>query len=157
MGERKITYDSNIFFKRYKNNQNHINDVIFGGNSENKIKPLLEKHFNLKFEYTNGFNTFDFYNQKERIYIELKSRRNTKYKYPTTMISYNKYMESIKYLKSGKAEHIYFCFNFTDKLCIYKLNPKDKFINKIGGTSRRGINEYKPHIFIPVKILTDIN
>jgi len=156
MCERKIKYDYNIF-KRYKGNQNHINDVLFGGGGENTVKPLLEKYLNVKLEHTDDFNTFDFYNTEERIYIELKSRRNTKYKYSTTMISNYKHKMSMKYLNSGKAKHIYYAFKFTDKLCIYKLNINDNFITKLGGTNRRGISEYKQHIYIPVSSLTDIN
>lgn len=156
MCERKIKYKSNIF-KKYNNNQNHINDVLFGGNSENTVKPLLEKYLNVKLDHTDDFNTFDFFNEKERIYIELKSRRNTKYQYSTTMISNHKHTLSMNYLNNGKAKHIYYVFNFTDKLCIYKLNINDNFITKIGGTSRRGISEYKQHIYMPVSSLIDIN
>lgn len=156
MCERKIKYNSTNF-KRYNNNQNHINDVLFGGNSENKIKPLLEKYLNVKLDHSDDFSTFDFYNKKERIYIELKSRRNTKYQYSTTMMPNNKHTISMNYLNSGKAEHIYYVFNFTDTLCIYKLNIDDAFISKVGGTNRRGISEYKQHIYIPVIGLTDIN
>ena len=132
-------------------------DLIFGDKQEDKIKPILESHFKIKLNKTKGFATFDYIDNDENLFIELKSRRAKKYQYPDTMIGLNKVNEGFEKMKKGKK--IYFFFSFRDQLCYYMLD-NDTFNLKwirAGGRKDRGINEIKSYVFIPVKYLTDVD
>ena len=61
-------------------------DRTMGETFERKIQPTLEGIFGplTKRSDTDKFDVFDFSN--ERYFIDAKSRRNTKLKYPTTMV-----------------------------------------------------------------------
>ena len=88
--------------------------------------------------------------ESEDVLIELKSRRNTYSKYPTTMISKSKidYM-----LKSGKRS---IClFSFTDGL--YNIEITEDIINQFelreGGRWDRGRPEINQYYYIPIELL----
>jgi hypothetical protein len=135
------------------NNKLNI-DIKFGEEKENDLKSKLETYFKCKLEKTNKCHLFDYIDEQNKILIELKSRRNTKMKYPTTMIGYNKILESIKKIKEGYT--IYYIFNFTDKLSFYKFEKDNNDYHSIGGRKDRGRPEFKKYYFIPVNLLTDI-
>ena len=100
----------------------------------------------------NKYALFDY--EGEGVKAELKSRRNYKYTYPTTMVSANKVDEAYA---NTNTEH-YFCFSFTDKLCYIKYD-KERFANytrQRGGRCDRGYAEIKDYVFIPVRDLTDV-
>ena len=91
--------------------------------------------------------------ESEDVLIELKSRRNTYNKYPTTMISKSK----IEYmLKSGKRS---IClFSFTDGLYNIEIteNIIEQFELREGGRWDRGRPELNQYYYIPIEILTEI-
>lgn len=121
-------------------------DYAFGISMEDIQKPELEKHFGCKLEKTqNQFSRYDFYNQNERLYIELKNRRIQKDTYPSTMVGYDK----IEYaLKHNLEDNFWFVFGFADgSLWKWRYNIDDINISR-GGRCDRGRNEYKTYAFI---------
>jgi len=129
-------------------------DLQYGESKEDDIKSKLESYFKCNLEKTSKLNLFDYVDNDKKILIELKSRRNTKMKYPTTMIGYNKIIESINKIKEGWT--IYYIFNFTDKLTYYKFEKDNSKYHSIGGRKDRGRPEFKKYYFIPVELLSDI-
>jgi hypothetical protein len=156
MCERNIFYDVKEF-KRYKGNIQHKKDVMFGLKQENEYKPILEKFFNVKLNHTKAYDTYDYYNKEECIYIELKSRRISKNTYHDTMINYGKYMKLKQMKIDDPTIRIYIIYNFIDILCYYELCVDHKFRIGNGGTSKRGFNERSQHIYIPISYLKDIS
>ena len=65
-------------------------DVTMGDKFEREIHPVLEGIFGplTKRSDADANDTFDFSN--DRVFIDAKARRNTKNKYPTTMVGDNK-------------------------------------------------------------------
>jgi hypothetical protein len=126
-------------------------DMKFGLEQEDLIKPKLEEYFKCPLEKTTALARFDY--TGEGIYIELKSRRNTKLKYPTTMIGVGKWLVG-KDLKS-KGNRIIYVFNFTDKLSFVEYENQEYKI-KSGGRCDRGKREFNKYVFIPVDELIDI-
>jgi len=91
----------------------------------------------------------------ENIYIELKTRRNTKDKYDTTMIGKNKIDWASSIIKEKPETKIYFAFNFLDGLYYWEYKERNlcdlTFAN--GGRWDRGIAEIKEYCYIPVNKL----
>jgi len=132
----------NSYFKR---------DKIFGINSENKNIETLRKFFNCDLKKTGNYDVFDF--ECGDTQVELKTRKNCKTKYPTTMICLNKVIKAEKdNIKS------YFCFAFTDKLCYIKYDKEkfDKYEQREGGRSDRGMIESSIYVYIPIEDLLDV-
>lgn len=126
-------------------------DLKFGKKNENNTIDIFNKFFGGTFNKTvDKWDPFDFLNKEECIYIELKTRRNTKNKYPTTMVGYNKIIDGLKHIENGFS--VYFCFKFTDGLYYYKLpldgGLNDKCVKDIGGRCDRGRAEYKDYFYI---------
>jgi hypothetical protein len=137
---------------------NYINllkvDLEFGEKNEDYYKIVIEKYFNCPLEKTNKTAIFDFVNKEKKISIEMKSRNNNKDKYPTTMIGYNKIIESVKKINEGWT--IYFVFKFTDCIAFYKFEEDNTDWHSIGGRRDRFKNEFKEYYFIPVSELKTI-
>jgi hypothetical protein len=131
-------------------------DLALGLKSEIEVKPILEKHLNVKLENTGHYDTFDFVGKD--IYIELKARTNKRRSYPTTMIGKNKIDEGLQLLK--KKKRVILAFKFTNGLFIYELKEDcltngDMSISN-GGRWDRGFNEIKKYAYIDVEKLTRI-
>lgn len=128
-------------------------DLKYGFDFEEKNFEILRDNFDPTLRRTKKGNVFDY--EGDNCVIELKSRRNTKDKYPTTMVGYNKLIKA-RNLKKPAV----FCFQFTDGLYyyIYDFNDYDKGIIdiKIGGRCDRGINEFKEYAFIDVSVLKSL-
>ena len=64
------------------------------------------------------FSEFDFKNSN--VYIKFCRRRNTKHKYPTTMV------DEHTVVKGGDVQlarkRVFFAFDFVDELCLWELN-----------------------------------
>jgi hypothetical protein len=131
-------------------------ELQWGLKQERIVKPKLEIYFKMPLKKTGDKDVFDFINEENKVLIELKSRRNKKHKYPTTMIGNNKWEKSIEKLDEGWT--IYYVFNFVDKLCHYKFLKEN--INKVkkgvGGRCDRGQNEFKYYRYIPITHLENI-
>ena len=122
----------------------------FGLSQEALLKPTLEEAFSCKFEKTTDvFDPFDFVSHTEKIYIEIKSRHNTKAAYRDTMIGMPKIDASLKKLKEGYE--VYFVFNYTDCVSYYRFEEvKPEWIRC--SHWRSGKDNY----FIPTEKLKDI-
>lgn len=88
-------------------------DYNFGIKEEEKLKPKLEEFFKVDLKKSIGkYNLFDFIGKD--VYIELKSRKNKKTQYPTTIVGCNKIKKADELVKKG--QRVIFIFNFTDSL-----------------------------------------
>lgn len=125
-------------------------DLQFGKQSEDEILPILQNYFDIDLKKsTDKFATFDFYSDK--YYIELKSRHNTKDKYDSTMIGYNKIKKCV-----DKNKTYIFCFKFTDGLFYWQYDKTEfeKYCEvKSGGRKDRGYKEYNQYCYIPISLL----
>lgn len=131
-------------------------DLEFGLNKEIEIKTQIEKYFNESIKNTkeiySNYCSYDFLGETTNNKYELKSRRNTKYKYDTTLLSL---------FKTTKAHNDFiFIFCFTDKICYIKYNKQlfETFNKKLIQIHR--VDKYensKIHYLIPVELLIDIN
>ena len=79
-----------------------MTDLSFGKDNEIRVKKRLERLFG-PLEDTGTMDEFDFKN--DGFYIELKTRRVTKTKYPTTMVGENKVIKgsSTRWRASGSS------------------------------------------------------
>ena len=131
-------------------------DLQFGLKQEDEILPRLESHFGKKLtKESNKYATIDFSDEEKTLLVELKSRRNTYSKYPTTLLSSNK----IKKIK-GAGKDVYFVFNFTDGLYYLKYDP-DVFntfelsqFQRWDRTDR--VEQPVEHYYIPIEALKPI-
>lgn len=101
-------------------------DYNHGIQKERAILPIIKRYFDRNIELVdNQYSKFDFKDDKGNFY-ELKSRRNKKSKYPTTL------MPCSKVLKNNDNQ-IYFVFSFDDELCYIKYNEEQfaKYDRKI--------------------------
>jgi KaiC/GvpD/RAD55 family RecA-like ATPase len=127
----------------------YIKNYNFGIEEENKKKECLEKFFNCKLNHkiNNRYCLYDYESECKNIYIEIKSRRNEKLKYETTMIGYNKIQYF--YEKFKKNKKVYIVFNFTDCISYYQLKEiKKEYIQMF-----KRVKYY----FIPTKELINID
>jgi len=126
-------------------------DLEFGFKAEDDLLGKIKSIYGEKICKTEPNCRVDYFD--DNTLIELKSRRNTYKKYPTTMISKGKidYM-----LKSGKRS---IClFNFSDGLYSIEIdkNKIDKFKLKRGGRWDRGRPELNEYYYIPIELLTEM-
>jgi len=128
-------------------------DLKFGETKEESTKERLETYIGFPLEKQPYNAIFDYLSDEGKIAVELKSRRNTKNKYPTTMVGYNKIIEANKLIKDGYT--IFFAFQFTDKLCFYKYTDENENWIQKGGRVDRGRPEIKQYYFIPTSSLDD--
>jgi hypothetical protein len=139
---------SESFRNNLKEERSYENDYNFGIKNENEIVDLLNKVFNEEFvKTTDRYAPYDFRGSKGTT-IEMKSRRNTYRKFPTTIIPKHKVLKT-------DDKHI-FVFHFTDG-SYYIQYDADKFNQyelKSITTSRKGIVDIpKLHFCIPIKDL----
>ena len=130
------------------------NDLDFGNTAELSLQQQFENHFDCKLNQTPPKHLFDFINEEKKIMLELKTRRNTKNQYNTTMVGYNKIQEAQRLKQEGWS--IYFVFYFTDNVCFYEFDSIHNDWVKNGGRRDRGRLEYKQYYYIPVNLLHSI-
>lgn len=129
------------------NNQKEL-DIVLGNATEEYIKTIIRDYFNVSnIIKLSKFHTFDFYG--DRIYFEVKARRNTHDKYDSTMIGYNKF----EYIEQNKLKDVYFIFVFLDGNYYYKYDSSDILDTGIGGRCDRNRAEYKKYVYIPISKL----
>ena len=134
----------------------HKKDYENGHLQEIKLLSLLRSRFSESLELTDRFHSFDYHSEKDKIFIELKSRTNMKEKYDTTMIGYNKIEKARQYSPEYK---IYFFFQFNDGLYYWLFNEVDllNFEIRDGGRYDRKCGpEISKYVYIPVKFLKNI-
>jgi len=128
-------------------------DLQFGEEGEERVFAQLCRLFGpLKhLSKEDQFSEFDFKNDK--FYVELKRRRNTKERYPTTMVGENKVLSGLKLQQHGFR--VFFAFDFVDKLCLWELN-RDEYEVMHGGRMDRGQPEIKSYCYIHINYLMDV-
>jgi hypothetical protein len=126
-------------------------DEKFGKEKEVQFLDLLKSKYGDDVTQIDcKYSPFDFVSNTHL--FELKARRNTKNKYPTIMIGYNKILSA-----QNQQRKVVFCFDFTDKKCYYEYNQSDtdKIEIRMGGRTDRGKDEIKLYAYIPVELLKD--
>lgn len=121
----------------------------FGTQSQKQChSELLKLNPNLK-EIKNKFAPFDFVDDTNTVFVELKTRRNKRTQYDTTMVPESK----IKKIVDGNT--YYFCFKFTDGLYYIQYDKQifDNFEVKKGGRYDRGKPEIESYVYIPIELL----
>jgi len=131
-------------------NDKKIADLSFGQDNEIRVRQRLERLFG-PLETTAQMDEFDFKN--DNFIIELKTRRVTKNKYPSTMVGENKVVKGFEHQIAGKR--VFFVFDFVDCMCLWELN-RDEYHVKHGGRWDRGKAEIKSYCYIPTKYLLEV-
>lgn len=117
------------------------NDYEFGKKEENSVLPIISNFFNREIKQTEKqYDPYDFYD--DNYIYEMKSRKNTYSRYPTTIITTNKFNKDKKQI---------LLFNFTDGLYYieYDTEKFSKYEKQM--FSRAGFKwDEKEHIYIPI-------
>jgi len=128
-------------------------DRQFGHSKEDSEMEILKKTFGQDLQKTSHYHYFDY--QCPNCFVELKSRRNTKDRYPDTMVGKNKIDRA-----SQSERPVFFCFSFTDGLYYWKYNKEDISNGNVefrtGGRNDRGRPEYSDYAYIKTGILNRI-
>jgi hypothetical protein len=129
-------------------------DYEYGINNENQLFEKLTRKFGKIKKSEDKMALFDYYG--ENIFLELKTRRNTKNKYETTMIGKNKINWAQKKIKENPETKIYFIFCFTDGIYYLEYLNNENINFNLGGRNDRGYNEINEYAYIPVNLLTEL-
>jgi hypothetical protein len=140
------------FGKRAKQHRTIDADRELGKQKEVDLLPLLREHFkdDSIAKVNNKYSIFDFESSKTNTKYELKSRTNSSFRYPTTMISLSKVSDA-----EASDSDCYFIFSFTDSVKYIKYD-KSKFAEyetKYMARKDRGKTEGSTYSLIPVKEL----
>jgi len=128
------------------------NDLKFGLEKEETVRQNLITYFKEDIIKTkNKYCKYDYECLLSNNKYEVKSRRNNKHQYPTTIIPVHKVITK---------DDLYFVFNFIDQCCYIKYDDEifKKFKTKLIKINRLG--KYDPptlHYEIPINLLIDIN
>ena len=144
--------------KHFPNQKQYLADLRMGQLSEANTLQVLKKILGQDIRKSKKpYAVLDYYSSCYKTKAEVKGRRNSKYKYPTTMIGENKIKEAQRLLEKGYE--VFFFFDFTDKLCYFKISELDTLRSflKMGGTYKRGLREWKLYRWVNVNDLTDIS
>ena len=109
----------------------------------------MQDYFGEELQETVGrYARYDFKNEKS--IFELKSRKNNKTKYPTTLLTCNKVV-------SEDDKDLIFLFNFTDELCYIRYDPIvfSTFEKRLFSRINEAFDE-KEYYYIPIEQLTTI-
>jgi hypothetical protein len=131
------------------------NDLKFGLSKEN-IESLLKLNFEEEFKntkdlYNDPYYPYDFEGLTTKTSVEMKSRRNKKNDYKTTILPVHK-------IRKTNDKQI-FIFNYTDEICFIEYDKEifDRFEITNVITKRKGIvDKPKPHFCIPITILKSL-
>ena len=119
---------------------------------EKQILAKFSNYLSCSLGETGRYCVVDGIDEENKIVAEVKTRTNTKNKYPTTMMPHNK----IKYWENKHTNYdFYFLFRFTDVDSFYKYDPTDPLIFERGGRYDRGTAEINDYCFVPIDLLTD--
>jgi hypothetical protein len=151
--QEKISRSQNPTFKYYRYiNMSKVKDLEFGLSAEEQLLSVVRSKYGEGICRTKDKSCRVDYCGDD-ILVELKSRRNTYDKYPTTMIGKGKidYM-----LESGKKSVC--LFNFTDGLYSIEIdkNKIDQFVLSKGGRFDRGRPELNMYYYIPTRMLEKV-
>ena len=128
-------------------------DFIYGKKAEIKIKPILEKHFNINLVHTENYHSFDFFDKENNTYYELKTRRIASRKYKTLIFSHCK----VQFIKQHPEYNYYFIYNMSDGLFKFRYEEAKTFLKYSCARSDRGFLEKTWLCHIPSKYLIKID
>jgi hypothetical protein len=136
-----------------------------GRETENKIRPFMEKHFDCKFTREDDdldidsidplnpppqiFEKLDFRNDEKKIIVEIKGRDITSDKFYDTIITCGKVDEAKQKIEDGYD--VYYIFAFKNKCKIVQQPKNVEWRTKITGTFQI------PHYLIPIWTMKDFN
>lgn len=131
----------------YTQTPQYQNDRSIGITKEDELLVYLNTKTPDKYrKFINRFSLFDIFNDE---YIcEIKTRRNSYKKYPSTMVGYNK----VKICEEDKESKYRFYFIFTDGTYYWDFNPSEYLI-RAGGRVDRGCQEIKEYCYINIEYL----
>lgn len=129
-------------------------DLEYGHTSEANVHPQLEALVSRPLQRTSHFHIFDYTDDGNTVYLELKSRRVPHNRYPTALVGKNK-VDGCK----DTTKDYYFCFQYEDGLYFIKYEPSlfDTFRveNDYYRSPRYGtVNRPQTLVHIPVERLT---
>jgi len=144
-----------------KRGSSFTKDYLFGMKSEVNVLNTVKNYFSLVYKddniikVNNKYCKYDF--KGDKFVYELKSRNNCRSEYPTTIIPFDKILQSDKL---AKDQGQIFLFNFIDGL-YYIIYDKDVFkdfeLKMFGRTDRLDINDKKKlYYYIPVQKLISV-
>tara|TARA_R110001632_G_scaffold197552_1_gene319806 strand:- start:1155 stop:1592 length:438 start_codon:yes stop_codon:yes gene_type:complete len=132
-------------------------DYDFGIAAEKQLQPKLEEFFKLDLQKTIGkYNLFDFIGKD--VYIEIKSRKNTKKQYPTTIVGCNKIRKADELIKKGNK--VIFIFNFTDSLDFWEYKDYEcikTYNTRVISRNDRPGHKGSDYLEIPITDLLNIS
>ena len=129
-------------------------DYAFGVSNEEDALASIRKFDATLQRSTNKFSPFDYLNESNTVFVELKTRTNARDKYPTTMLPFSK----VKIAEKNPMNAYYFVFKYTDGIYYIKYD-KDRFASyevRQGGRFDRGCPELNQYIYIPVTDLVQL-
>lgn len=132
-------------------NKTFAGDYKFGTESEDATITSL-RILDSTLSKMEKYSPFDY--EGHTCYVELKTRRNKKDTYPTTMIPQSK----IEYAKKDPSKTYHFAFKFEDGLYYIQYN-QERFAQyevKQGGRFDRGRPELNQYCYIPVTDLIEL-
>lgn len=94
-------------------------DIVFGNESEVKNLAILSTFVGSQLNRTKMYSIFDYTDESNTIFVELKTRRINHDQYPTAIIGKNK----VDYC-SDPTKKYYFCFCYNDGLYTIQYDPK---------------------------------
>jgi len=125
-------------------------DIEYGIEQENKLLRIIEEYLDIELNKSNNeFSVIDFYNTKEKCYVELKCRTNIpSTNFYTLMIGKNKIDKGIELLKKGCR--CILLFNYLDYFYSFELTDdnKDNITYKYYTRTDRGVDEVKEYGYI---------
>jgi hypothetical protein len=135
------------------------NDLQFGIPKEKQMLSHFNKYLNSELKLSDDrYSKFDYIDTKNKIIVELKSRRVKMKKYKDVLVNKGKVDYGFKMIRKGYS--VYIAWAFTDQLCIYQLSKKNYskhwIKNNHLGRYDRGKKEYNDVVFIPVHKMAKI-
>ena len=110
----------------------------------------LKEKFNKEIIKWEWLYFFDYRSIDNLYLIELKSRRCVVNQYSDTTVGLNKIEYARKVYPNVQC---FFLFNFSNGLYMYKFDPEDNLLYKLGGRNDRNVSEMRPYCYIPISLL----
>lgn len=126
----------------------NITDFKYGITNEFKVISYLQSNLVDIKNIEGKYSLFDFKNEDETIFYELKSRRIHHDKYDDIMMGLNKF----EYCLNNPTKEFIFLFLYTDGLYQWKFRP-NSYTKRFAGRQDRGVDERKMYGFIKTEEL----
>ena len=135
-----------------------IKNRQMGNKNEKLMHGILNSWFNGNFDDDkSGWREIDFIDKQNKYGVELKSRNITFDRFDDILMGKNKWIRSRKMM--GKGYKCFFFWKLLDGIYFYPVPmilPKCIKTN-IGGTNKRGKEEWSDCLYVPTKIMYRLN